>query len=439
MVYCFDMKSAEADVRLRLKSPWLPGLFALLVFVQAANPSRIWQYMLTGMFIANVVAAYWAWHLRTRVSAERRLVWSWAQVGDLLEERFTLANDSWLPVLWAEVVDHSTVPDYSAARAETAPGRGERSWEVRAVCRCRGQFRLGPWELRLGDPFGVFEVTHSFAQTQDVIVFPPIVRVPQLALPRGVAIGQSRSRTRAHETTIDVAAVREYLPGDSLNHIHWRTTARQQQLHVKEFDLEPSGSLWILLDLDARVQAGSAEESTSEYGVIVAASLAYQVLRDNRPVGLFTHGQSRVLLRPGVGLNHLWGLMRTLTAVQPGEGSALPDLLEDWARMAARDATVAIITPSCDRAWLEPLLRVLGRGISASVTLLDAASFGGIDSGLAGMIAALAEVGVQSRVLKAGVQFEHLVPLAYRGIPRYRVGATGRATLIPQVPAVSSS
>ncbi|MHB0877718.1 MAG: DUF58 domain-containing protein [Anaerolineae bacterium] len=431
------MPVGTSNVSIRLKSPWLPLLFVGLVLVQATNPSRVWQYMLTGIFIANVVAAYWVRALRRDITMERRLVWSWAQVGDLLEERFTLTNGSWLPILWAEVVDHSTVPGYSAARVEATGGRSRRTWSVRAVCRRRGQFRLGPWDLRLGDPLGVFEVTYTFAQTQEVIVFPPIVRVSQLALPRGVATGASRSRVRSNDTTIDVASVREYRPGDVLSHIHWRTTARRQQLHVREFDLQPSGSLWIALDLDRRVQAGEGEESTAEYGVILAASLTYMVSRDNRPVGLFAHGATRVLVRPNVGLNHMWGLMHTYTEIEPGDGPPLAGLLEDWARISARDATLAIITPSCDQAWLEPLTRIVSRGISTSVTLLDRSSFGAVECGQTAMLGSLVDLGVQTRVVHADMQFEHVVPLAYRGVPRYRVGVTGRPIPVSQ-PAVVS-
>jgi uncharacterized protein (DUF58 family) len=434
------MKASQPNARVSLKSPWLPLLLLGLILVQATNPARVWQYMLTAILLANVVALYWAWQLRTRLSVERKLLWSWAQVGDLLHERFTLRNDSWLPVLWAEVVDHSDVPGYPRGRVETASPHSQKSWDVKAICRRRGQFRLGPWELRLGDPFGLFLVTFTFDERTDITVFPPVVRVPQMSLPRGVATGQSRSRARSRELTMDTAGVREYLPGDSLSHVHWRTTARTQQLHVKEFDLEPSGSLWILLDLDARVQAGAEEESTVEYGVILAASLSYLILRDNRPVGLFAHGADRVVMRPGVGLNHMWGLMRSLTVVQAGKGPNLAELLADWSRTAARDTTVAVITPSVDPSWLESLMHVLARGIAVSVTFLDAASFGvadipGYEASLSSMMAALAELGVQSRVIKAGMRFEHLIPLAQRGVPRFRIGATGRAIPIAPAPA----
>jgi hypothetical protein len=71
------------------------------------------------------------------------------------------------------------------------------------------------------------------------------------------------------------------------------------------------------------------------------------------------------------------------------------------------------------------------------VSLLDPASFGAQEQRLAGVLAALADLGVPNRVVQGGMQFEHLVPLTYRGIQQFRVGATGRAIPIAK-PAVAS-
>ncbi len=418
-------------MRVRLRSPWLLVGLVLLVFAQAVNPARTWQYLLVGVFVLNAVAAYWARELATKVRAQRRLLWSWAQVGDMLEEQFELHNDSWLPVLWSQVVDYSTIPGYDVARVESAPGRASRVWRTRSLCRRRGSFRLGPWELCMSDPVGIFEVRHFFEESREVIVFPPIVRVPQLALPRGEAAGVLRSRARARTITVDVGGVRQYVPGDSLSHIHWRTTARTQALYVKEFERQPAGTLWVLLDLDERVQAGVEPETTAEYAVTIGASLAYAALREGRPVGLYCDGAFHVHLSPNVGLGHLWELMRILTRVEPGKGPSLGELLESWSRVARRDSTVAVITPSGEADWLPPLLRALTRGVAASITLLDRASFGGDgQSEMSQLLSALTELGVPCRVVRAGMEFEHLVPLAYRGLPRFKVGATGRAYLV---------
>jgi len=49
-------------------------------------------------------------------------------------------------------------------------------------------------------------------------------------------------------------------------------TARQRQLMVKEFELDPFADIWLVLDLDQRIMAGSGVESVEEYAVTICAS-----------------------------------------------------------------------------------------------------------------------------------------------------------------------
>ena len=59
----------------------------------------------------------WARSLRDYLRLTREVRFTWAQVGDRLEEKFTLTNDGLAPATWVEMEDHSTLLDYSAARA----------------------------------------------------------------------------------------------------------------------------------------------------------------------------------------------------------------------------------------------------------------------------------------------------------------------------------
>ena len=89
-----------------------------------------------------------------------------------------------------------------------------------------------------------------------------------------------RSRRRPWPTT-----VRPYAPGDSMNRIHWRSTARHGEIQVKEFDLEQTADAWIILDLQRSVQTGRGDESTTEAAIRAAASIADKALTENRAVG----------------------------------------------------------------------------------------------------------------------------------------------------------
>ena len=103
-------------------------------------------------------------------------------------------------------------------------------------------------------------------------------------------------RRRTHQITPNAAGVREYAPGDSFNRIHWNSTARYDRLIVKEFELDPTADVWILLDLERGIHAGAWWEqawyerelddlwmqeretqlapNTEEYAVTCAATIA---------------------------------------------------------------------------------------------------------------------------------------------------------------------
>jgi len=250
-----------------------------------------------------------------------------------------------------------------------------------------------------------------------------------LRLGQGAAEGQAQARFRARQWTANAAGVRDYQPGDPLRRIHWPSTARRERLLVKQFDLEVSGDLWVLLDLDGAVQAGEGEESTGEYGVILAASLSDQMLRQGRAVGLVAYGGERTFVSPGRGRGHLWNILHTLAMVLVGGQWPLARVIAETGRVLRRGTTVVIITPSCNPAWPGELLPLAQRDIAASVILLDAASFGG-DGNVAAMQGMLADQGVACPVIRQGFPFQHVVPLQRRGHWEFKTLATGRVIAV---------
>ena len=370
------IRDGDTEVSLIWHNRLLLFILPLLLFLELIFHARVWRTLLFAFASVTTISAWWAWHMARSVRVQRQMNVSWVQVGDLLEEHFLLVNDSPLPVMWVEVSDRGTVPGYNASTVRAVGARNTYRWSTKGECSLRGEYQLGPWEATTGDPFGLFAVVQRSLEPKTVLVYPPIARRLPFGLPRGMATGRALTSHRSWDPTVSVGSVRAYAPGDPRQHIHWRTTARYDQLHTKEFDQETGGDIWLLLDLDRDVQMGQGERSTEEMGVIVTASIAALLLNAGRAVGLTVYGPQRHTVMPARGRGHLWELLHVLAQVRAVEARPLARVLEEIGRALPIGATALVVTPSPDSAWVSGLARLQGRGIGAAAVLLDAASFG---------------------------------------------------------------
>jgi uncharacterized protein (DUF58 family) len=231
--------------------------------------------------------------------------------------------------------------------------------------------------------------------------------------------------------TPNAAGVREYEPGDSLNRIHWLSTARRERLMTKEFELDPLADVWIFLDAANAVQAElpyslspqaagamwdplaklELPPSTEEYAVSIAASLGRYFLRRGRAVGLVSCDQRQSLgrgpnvLPPDRGGRQLGKILEALALLRVEGDLPISALLRAQAQHLPRGSTVVLITPSVQEEVSLTIDALLRRGLRPIVVLLDAASFGG-SPGTAALATAIAMLSVPVYQVANGADLE---------------------------------
>jgi uncharacterized protein (DUF58 family) len=296
-------------------------------------------------------------------------------VGDQLRVTYTLRNGSRLPKLWLEIHNPTTLPGSLPGRALSLGGRSERSWLTRVPLARRGHFRIEPLHIRTGDPFGFFEAAATVGQGVSVIVYPRLEPIPGWRLPAAMLEGSHASPERTLQTTPLATSIRPYAPGDGMNRIHWRSTARTGEIQVKEFDLEQTADAWIVLDLQRGIGGGRGDESTTEAAIRVAAAVADKAIAENRALGM-TIGAARTATLPADrgGRQHQ-KVMQLLAAVDADGTTPLAETLISMVNRLRRGMTAVVITSSVDPAWVRPLANLRGRGVSCVAVIVDAAAY----------------------------------------------------------------
>jgi uncharacterized protein (DUF58 family) len=170
---------------------------------------------------------------------------------------------------------------------------------------------------------------------------------------------------------------------------------------VKEFELDPSSDVWVVLDLDAGVQAGAGSESTEEYAVTIAASLARRFLEVNRSVGMIAVGEYHEVLPADRGDRQLLHVLESLAVVRAAGTASLAEVLAAESIRFGRNATLVVITPSTATNWVTGLQLLQQRGIRSLAILVEAGTFGGAGDSLH-VVSSLAAAEIPTHLIKQG-------------------------------------
>lgn len=341
-----------------------------------------------------ILSGIWSWLTINWVQISRNTRTRRAQVGKALEEQFSVRNTGLVPKVWLEVRDHSDVPGHHASFVVPALRPfGSYRWDASTICAKRGEYTLGPLTLISGDPFGLFQATRHISATSKILVFPPTIPIAHFAAPTGLLAGGDAQRQRTHVVTTNAAGIRDYAPGDSFSRIHWKSTARKNQLLVKEFDLDPLADVWMFVDLSAQslferpysLEGGPYAEvylppSTGEYAIVVASSLAEFFLHKERALGFVTYNPGRCFFQPDRGNRQLVRILEALAMATFKGQLSCEQLLSLESHHMARGSTVVLVTSDPTDGWIHEASLLVRRGLRTIAVVIDPASFGATDA-----------------------------------------------------------
>jgi uncharacterized protein (DUF58 family) len=152
----------------------------------------------------------------------------------------------------------------------------------------RGIVSIGPLRIVRRDPFGLVTMARSHGEVAKVWVYPKVHLLS--AVPVGVVRSLDGRVDRVPHGTITFDTLREYVVGDELRHVHWRTTARVGELMVREHLDTSLPRLVILLDDRTVAHPGGTAGTADSFEAAceVAASIAMAAQREELPLALQT-------------------------------------------------------------------------------------------------------------------------------------------------------
>lgn len=241
-------------------------------------------------FAAVVVAVVYVWARRPRVEADRWIHPSLLVAGDTgqvdLRLRHTGAITS-SPFVLEEPVTRTMTEDHVARLP--VPSLGPRTTSTsgyRVPTSTRGVIRLGPLRLIVGDALGIARSTSIIVGTDDIVVAPRTLSIDMPRLGRG-PLGRALLDSARRLGPGDFHGLREYADGDEPRSIHWRASARSDDLMVKEYAVEGLHQCTVVFDASPSAHGSTAH---FEHGVTAAASLVHGAMQAGLTTRFVTAG-----------------------------------------------------------------------------------------------------------------------------------------------------
>lgn len=174
----------------------------------------------------------------------------------------------------------------------------------------------------------------------------------------------------------DPGETRAYTPGDDVRRIDWNVTARMGDVHVRDTIADRELETWVLADLSASLDFGTAECRKRDLAVAAAAAVGFLTSRTGNRIGAVTlaHGKATVTPARG-GRRHLQALLHRLATEPDADGEGATDLaggLERLSRTARRRGLVVVVSDFlAPPGWDRPLRILSTRHETLAVEVLD--------------------------------------------------------------------
>ena len=332
--------------------------------------SVIWAHALGIGFglmglIAIGIARFWNRVALQKLTYERSFPQERVFFGDEIYMDLVLSNRKPIPLAWLNIDDQlpqGVMPHTASLSRNIQSGIDSMShstavawyerirWRYRIDVVGRGEYSIGPARMESGDPFGFFQSRMTVTHLDKLVVYPKVYSLDDIGIPPARPLGDIRGGLEIFPDPSRPAGIREYVRGDPLKTIDWKSTAKQQQLMVRTFEPSSTHTVIIALAVDTMEPYWLSQNPDDLERVIsVAASMALYVSGQQYSMGLFSNdmpvgGDRSMTVPPSSDPEHLHTVLTAMALTRPFAPSAMSTALVEQSRKFPFGSTIVLCT-----------------------------------------------------------------------------------------------
>lgn len=227
-------------------------------------------------------------------------------------------------------------------------------------CHCRGVYELSVDVIELNDFLGLFKMRREVNTKEQLLVYPRVNEFFKLPPALNLQVKADSSRGSTLEDLTDIADMRQYRPSDSLRKVHWKLSAKRQELIVKNYQMPATAAVAVFLDQNLlRPQLNDLTERQrvllEDKMVETCVSVIHALLKNDRPVE-FLYGQTEHRKERAHDIT-VFEVIYDIIANLKCDGKQEPaKWLEDYIYQQNESLNIILLVAGIQKEFLETLL-----------------------------------------------------------------------------------
>lgn len=289
----------------------------------------------------------------------RRLGGTAVHDGDTVQVTLTLRNPGTRAVRNLSVVDEVESLGIASFELAGIEGGAVATATYRVICRPRGVYKVGPSRVTAADPLGLAELPAPDGPVDQLVVYPAVEPLEGFPVVRGQDPSMAASRPEhSQRGGEDFYTLREYQRGDDLRRVHWPSSARKNQLMIRQMETPWQSRALVLLDVRSQVYESDEAFETAVSG---AASAVTHLVKSGFDADLWAGEPT------AIDASQYSAAMERLALIQPNPVMDLESAVTQIRHRGGGGALV-IVTGAADRALIS-VQQLLSRDYPTSMLL----------------------------------------------------------------------
>lgn len=294
--------------------------------------------------------------------------------GDTLEYTLEVHNDLLFPhpyiTLYFDTIDSLLTGGRASVTLSLMPRTsGVRKESI--YCRYRGRWPVGVKQVEIRDFFGLIRVRLDVTKflshkSISLLVRPRILHLESLPMRRKNDEGPMETAPRLSEDISMLSDIRKYRVGDQMKKIHWKLTARQREIMVKNYEETSLPDLLLYMDTNS-MKLGQIDRLNMEDALVESATaVIHHLLEHSMPTSLIFYGDKRIQLR-GSRPEHFQSFYSVLSEMPFNSKFGMEDVLMNDLKLVTHAGNLFLITWSLTEKLYDLLMLMNSSNLNITI------------------------------------------------------------------------